>query len=74
MSQFNFFSVSVSDHSKHIILIVSIFLFALALLTCGCTLCLWFVSKRKKDGEYSRLKDEPEKAQFACDSDALKGI
>ena len=55
------------------ILIVSIFLFVLALLTCGCTLCLWLVSKRKKDGEYTKLKDEPEKADLACDEGALKG-
>jgi len=62
----------VSDHSKHVILVVSIFLFVLALVTCGCTLCLWLVSKRKKDGEYTKLKDEPEKAKLACDSDAVK--
>jgi len=65
-------NTGVSEHSKHVILIVSIFLFVLALLTCGCTLCLWLVSKRRKDGEYTKLKDEPEKANLACDEGALK--
>lgn len=64
--------VEVSDRSKHVILIISILLFALALVTCGCTLCLWVVSKQKKNGSYSKLKDESEKADLACDEASLK--
>lgn len=63
-------AIKISEHSKHVILIVSIFLFVLALLTCGCTLCLWLVSKRKKD-DYEQLKDM-DKADLACDDEALK--
>lgn len=63
-------AIKISDHAKHVILVVSIFLFIVAIVTCGCTLCLWMFSKRKRG--YEPL-DKSEKADLACDEDAING-
>lgn len=63
-------SIKISDTAKHTILIISILLFILAILTCGCTFCLWLVSKKKRD-KYKKL-DDTDAAELACDQDAVK--
>lgn len=56
---------TVSEATKHTILVVSIILFVLAIVTCGCTVFLWLVSKKRKERPYSKLDDSTDKADLA---------
>ena len=66
---------TVSDATKQVVLVVSLLLLTFALLTSGLALVLWLQSRVKEPelGKYSKLNTS-EKADLACDEDALRGI
>lgn len=66
-------AIQITDHAKHIILVVSVFLFAIAFFTCIATLIVWAIARRRrKNAGYQEL--ETEKAELACNTlnDSIK--
>ena len=67
--------LSVSDQTKHTILVVSVFLFVVAFLVCLATLVIWAIARRKKKGAGGSMetKGNQTTAELACDEKALSG-
>jgi len=66
-------AIQITDHAKHVILVVSVFLFAIAFFTCIATLIVWAIARRRrKNAGYQEL--ETEKAELACNTlnDSIK--
>jgi len=63
-------AIKISDHAKHVILVVSVFLFGIAFLTCIATLIVWAIARRRRaKSGYTEL--ETEKPDLACNDATL---
>lgn len=65
-------AIKITDHAKHVILVVSVFLFAIAFFTCIATLAVWAIARRRrKRAGYKELEKTTEKAELACNEETL---
>jgi len=65
-------AIKITENTKHVILVVSIFLFSIAFFTCLATLVVWAIARRKKRKcGYNELENKTEKAELACDEETL---